>query len=100
MFFFFQAEDGIRDIGVTGVQTCALPISRRLGDQLPGTIVTTAGGCAAHLAGVLGRDRVKEFSEYVAGDGSASFGELRVDGRRSEEGRGGEGCRSRWSAHT
>src|SRR3712207_4772814 len=29
MFFFFQAEDGIRDIGVTGVQTCALPISAR-----------------------------------------------------------------------
>ena len=29
-FFFFQAEDGIRDIGVTGVQTCALPISTRL----------------------------------------------------------------------
>src|SRR3712207_5340880 len=32
--FFFQAEDGIRDIGVTGVQTCALPISftgRRIG---------------------------------------------------------------------
>src|SRR3712207_8339882 len=27
MFFFLQAEDGIRDIGVTGVQTCALPIS-------------------------------------------------------------------------
>src|SRR5947209_8857825 len=27
LFFFFQAEDGIRDIGVTGVQTCALPIS-------------------------------------------------------------------------
>src|SRR6266496_5984708 len=30
MFFFFQAEDGIRDLYVTGVQTCALPISRRL----------------------------------------------------------------------
>src|SRR3712207_5359887 len=29
LFFFFQAEDGIRDIGVTGVQTCALPISPR-----------------------------------------------------------------------
>src|SRR5206468_7947531 len=28
-FFFFQAEDGIRDLIVTGVQTCALPISRR-----------------------------------------------------------------------
>src|SRR2546427_5557459 len=28
-FFFFQAEDGIRDLTVTGVQTCALPISQR-----------------------------------------------------------------------
>src|SRR5256886_9989534 len=28
-FFFFQAEDGIRDLTVTGVQTCALPISPR-----------------------------------------------------------------------
>src|SRR6266576_4574976 len=28
VFFFFQAEDGIRDLYVTGVQTCALPISR------------------------------------------------------------------------
>src|SRR6266511_6227667 len=29
VFFFFQAEDGIRDFHVTGVQTCALPISPR-----------------------------------------------------------------------
>src|SRR2546426_3727391 len=29
IFFFFQAEDGIRDYKVTGVQTCALPISNR-----------------------------------------------------------------------
>src|SRR2546430_8598231 len=29
-FFFFQAEDGIRDLTVTGVQTCALPISERI----------------------------------------------------------------------
>src|SRR3712207_9189494 len=38
IFFFFQAEDGIRDIGVTGVQTCALPICRLRQDdarQLP-----------------------------------------------------------------
>src|SRR3712207_2010525 len=36
--FFFQAEDGIRDIGVTGVQTCALPISYVFGGaiQTPG----------------------------------------------------------------
>src|SRR5258707_12429703 len=32
VFFFFQAEDGIRDIGVTGVQTCALPISNAHGE--------------------------------------------------------------------
>src|SRR5256886_6890205 len=30
VFFFFQAEDGIRDLTVTGVQTCALPISQQL----------------------------------------------------------------------
>src|SRR5256885_4450878 len=33
-FFFFQAEDGIRDYKVTGVQTCALPISRVVGEEL------------------------------------------------------------------
>src|SRR5690606_40833410 len=30
LFFFFQAEDGIRDFHVTGVQTCALPISENI----------------------------------------------------------------------
>src|SRR2546430_3159933 len=30
LFFFFQAEDGIRDLTVTGVQTCALPIWKEL----------------------------------------------------------------------
>src|SRR5690606_41107970 len=30
LFFFFQAEDGIRDFHVTGVQTCALPISEQM----------------------------------------------------------------------
>src|SRR3712207_7012834 len=33
-FFFFKAEGGIRDIGVTGVQTCALPILPRTFDTL------------------------------------------------------------------
>src|SRR3712207_8406926 len=37
-FFFFQAEDGIRDIGVTGVQTCALPISTALDDLTAGDV--------------------------------------------------------------
>src|SRR3712207_3401272 len=34
-FFFFQAEDGIRDIGVTGVQTCALPLLCRTERRWP-----------------------------------------------------------------
>src|SRR2546426_12263017 len=36
-FFFFQAEDGIRDYKVTGVQTCALPICSRRGPAFPET---------------------------------------------------------------
>src|SRR2546422_11626851 len=43
-FFFFQAEDGIRDVAVTGVQTCALPIARYRGD--PVELLTAAGGLA------------------------------------------------------
>src|SRR3712207_9250137 len=44
-FFFFQAEDGIRDIGVTGVQTCALPISTdRLGLQRLPRVAGDGGG--------------------------------------------------------
>src|SRR3712207_8953202 len=38
IFFFFQAEDGIRDIGVTGVQTCALPISITLSCNLSSSL--------------------------------------------------------------
>src|SRR2546422_1659119 len=33
LFFFFQAEDGIRDVAVTGVQTCALPICRMAAEK-------------------------------------------------------------------
>src|SRR5437762_12801090 len=43
--FFFQAEDGIRDTSVTGVQTCALPISLNLSlkvGQLNQTVVVSA----------------------------------------------------------
>src|SRR5215213_11027160 len=37
-FFFFQAEDGIRDWSVTGVQTCALPISWQAGAWVEGLL--------------------------------------------------------------
>jgi glycolate oxidase iron-sulfur subunit len=40
-------------------------LAKELGEALPGTIVTTSGGCAAHLAGVLGPGRVKEFSQWM-----------------------------------
>src|SRR3712207_778167 len=49
MFFFFQAEDGIRDIGVTGVQTCALPI---LVELRPG--VSALRTAAPELSAALG----------------------------------------------
>src|SRR5215217_7721570 len=74
--FFFQAEDGIRDIGVTGVQTCALPIFAH------------AARLSHHADGEPGLGR--------AGAGGGHRGR-RV--RRSEERRVGKECRSRWSPY-
>ncbi|MGK5676006.1 (Fe-S)-binding protein [Micromonospora sp. URMC 106] len=56
-------------------------LAERLGEDLPGTIVTTSGGCAAHLASVLGRDRVRELSTWLAARPAGT--ELRVAGRRA-----------------
>src|SRR5450631_1495498 len=51
----------------------ARELAAELGEALPGTIVATSGGCAAHLAGVLGPERVKEFSQWLfARDGAAA----------------------------
>src|SRR5258708_14213568 len=51
-FFFFQAEDGIRDDLVTGVQTCALPISFVVVEGMDGSGSTTVSErLASHLAG-------------------------------------------------
>jgi glycolate oxidase iron-sulfur subunit len=41
-------------------------MAQELGRRMPGTILTTSGGCAAHLVQVLGRDRVHELSEYLS----------------------------------
>src|SRR5260370_27401187 len=49
--FFFQAEDGIRDSSVTGVQTCALPISV----AGPGSTRQIAGGCRLERTWVFRR---------------------------------------------
>src|SRR5699024_11943457 len=59
--FFFQAEDGIRDRNVTGVQTCALPISYELYKRLAGLLMpngaqTSLDFIAAHnIAAINGR---------------------------------------------
>src|SRR5699024_11960497 len=77
-FFFFQAEDGIRDRNVTGVQTCALPIS---GTQ------KTAGTAAP-----------AEWRMFSSGHDTDDIPHSWTDHvRRSEERRVGKECRSRWS---
>src|SRR6266478_10220262 len=53
-FFFFQAEDGIRDLTVTGVQTCALPVPA----PIPGAAADRAGdGIAVDSDAADRRDR-------------------------------------------
>src|SRR3712207_7763089 len=93
LFFFFQAEDGIRDIGVTGVQTCALPISE---PQRPGVDV-----------GVLPAQQVEgaDAEHEEGGDDPGAALHVRevepglVVEDRSEERRVGKECRSRWSPY-
>src|SRR5690349_23432500 len=86
-FFFFQAEDGIRDLYVTGVQTCALPISPR--------------GCRRCSCGqALRVERVPADGAGRAGadfPGHVALVHERVDRvlERSEERRVGKECRSR-----
>src|SRR5690625_7862668 len=81
--FFFQAEDGIRDGHVTGVQTCALPIS-----------LWADRWYRRSAAGLFARDQL---SVGRRSDGTGLFDRRtgRV-GERSEERRVGKGCRSRW----
>src|SRR6266850_6332851 len=50
-FFFFQAEDGIRDYKVTGVQTCALPISPGPAPPAPGRREPPAAGARSGAGG-------------------------------------------------
>src|SRR3712207_8496708 len=92
--FFFQAEDGIRDIGVTGVQTCALPIffggqvfprQRRAGRR-PDSDPAALAQCAKSLP--------RPPSAAAANASGARKKEF-----RSGERRVGEEGRSRWSPY-
>src|SRR5256885_338807 len=86
--FFFQAEDGIRDYKVTGVQTCALPIS----------FVARSTEATLAFAAALGAGQSGPAVEALnrAGDLLAELGTLTG---RSEERRVGKECRSRWSPY-
>src|SRR3989442_14706002 len=74
VFFFFQAEDGIRDADVTGVQTCALPIWE-----------FTAAAISLFRRAMI--------------SGGVFAGAARAFQERSEERRVGEEGRSRWSPY-
>src|SRR3712207_6464120 len=71
-FFFFQAEDGIRDIGVTGVQTCALPISMiataRLLDNRSVPVVGINFGSLGYLTEVRLEEMTAALDSVFAGD--------------------------------
>src|SRR5206468_8367149 len=78
--FFFQAEDGIRDLIVTGVQTCALPIceTRR------------------HVRRVsLAKSNLSPLPQCV----HAANPDMPTTHQRSEERRVGKECRSRWAPY-
>src|SRR3712207_7528162 len=98
LLFFFQAEDGVRDIGVTGVQTCALPIS----------FITLQYARTLRDYGVWGF-----FPWEVANTATSPLNVILTAGSslvvpdmvqaalllRSEERRVGKECRSRWSPY-
>src|SRR2546427_1998924 len=83
-FFFFQAEDGIRDLTVTGVQTCALPIS----GMLPKSYV---------LVAVREHPSQQPTAVSMSNTGGKITGGIGT--ARSEERRVGKECRSRWSPY-
>src|SRR5207249_5861915 len=88
-FFFFQAEDGIRDRNVTGVQTCALPIYERRGGRLVGR-ARLRPGRKGGLGGGLARRRGAQPGQRLIQGGDVGAALL-----RSEERRVGKECRSR-----
>src|SRR5438876_4548114 len=92
-FFFFQAEDGIRDGRVTGVQTCALPISSRYaGDDRGGALWLSTPA-------VFKRQAPKAPIIACISRWTCCPCSLSRCWSRSEERRVGKECRSRWSPY-
>src|SRR5438093_10799595 len=87
-FFFFQAEDGIRDWSVTGVQTCALPIS---------AISWSRSSSGGRISGLKNSRTPRIWVPRRIGAPKAACRPERM--ARSEERRVGKECRSEWYAY-
>src|SRR3712207_9583856 len=87
MILFYQAEDGIRDIGVTGVQTCALPISMTMSWSSQVSIDTATG--VVQATGATGHVNLV----------ARHSGKCVDIASRSEERRVGKECSFRWSSY-
>ena len=99
VFFFFQAEDGIRDDLVTGVQTCALPIPGRCRGAKPRSsaqVLTPVVGTGSLQRGEAPKQR-PVFDPSRGAKPLSSAQVLTPVVGRSEERRVGKECRSRWS---
>src|SRR5260370_23673201 len=94
--FFFQAEDGIRDSSVTGVQTCALPIFTK-SFWKPGVSVETSSVGAA--LSTFHRYSLNFVARAFLPVFSAASSRSLKNASRSEERRVGKECRSRWSPY-
>src|SRR3712207_9004213 len=94
-FFFFQAEDGIRDIGVTGVQTCALPIFPRPVSKAQLAVAEAAYGPGLGEFAAVNRLPLPHAVQWDVEVRDAPT----VRPARSEERRVGKECRSRWSPY-
>src|SRR5690349_23141403 len=86
-FFFFQAEDGIRDLYVTGVQTCALPISVQASVHASVLSMSPSSHCSVGATTP---------SPQVASAHALVHSSLSLTLPRSEERRVGKECRCRW----
>src|SRR5690606_39877856 len=93
--FFFQAEDGIRDFHVTGVQTCALPIFLRRNGRRP---LGRRARAAPDAGTGAPPPRPAALATPVRAGDPAGARRLRSQPAiRSEERRVGQGCRPQWT---
>src|SRR5260370_18352503 len=95
--FFFQAEDGIRDSSVTGVQTCALPICSTRKPCIRPSVCRTGMASANSAFGWSTAAQARRIAIQLDRESECCRSLRRA--WRSEERRVGKECRSRWSPY-